>query len=102
MEKLRVTEGEFQRAFDVLTNKALQEPVTITKAGRDHLVVVSADEFARLKRRDRLVGLTSELPEEWAFLQQPRGPLTVGRLHSHHPRPRPDRSTPGLERSADP
>jgi prevent-host-death family protein len=66
MEKLRVTEGEFQRAFDVLTNKALQEPVTITKAGRDHLVVVSADEFARLKRRDRLVGLTSELPEEWA------------------------------------
>jgi PHD/YefM family antitoxin component YafN of YafNO toxin-antitoxin module len=65
MEKLRVTEDEFQSAFDVLTDKALQEPVTITRAGRDHLVVVSANEFARLKRRDRLVGLTSELPEEW-------------------------------------
>ena len=64
MEMLRVTEGEFQRAFEALTDKARQTPVAITKAGRDHLVVVSADEYARLKRRDRLVGRTSDLPEE--------------------------------------
>jgi prevent-host-death family protein len=65
MEKLRVTEGEFQSAFDALTNKARQQPVTITKAGRDHLVVLSADEYTRLKRHERRIGLTSDLPEEW-------------------------------------
>jgi hypothetical protein len=27
--------------------------------------VLSAEEYARLKRRDRRVGLTGELPEEW-------------------------------------
>jgi hypothetical protein len=39
--------------------------VTITREGRDHIVLVSAEEFARLKRCDREVGLTTELPEEW-------------------------------------
>ena len=65
MEGLRVTKGEFQRAFDALTDKARHEPVTITKAGRDHLVVLSADEYARLTRHERRIGLTLELPEEW-------------------------------------
>ena len=41
------------------------EPVVITKHGRDSLVVMSAEEWQRLKRRDRQVGLTTELPEEW-------------------------------------
>jgi len=61
----RVSETEFQHAFGVLTDKALQEPVTITKEGRDHLVVLSAEAYARLKQRVRRVGLTAELPEEW-------------------------------------
>jgi prevent-host-death family protein len=65
MDTIRVSVGEFQRAFDALSDRALQEPVTITKEGRDHLVVLSADEYARLKRRDRRAGLTSELPGEW-------------------------------------
>lgn len=65
MESIRVTAKEFQRAFGTLTDKAAEEPVTITKEGRDHLVVLSAEEYVRLKRRDRRVGLTSELPEEW-------------------------------------
>lgn len=65
MDTIRVTESEFQRAVGSLTDKAQQEPVTITRNGRDHVVVVSAEEYARLKRRDRRVGLTDELPEEW-------------------------------------
>lgn len=65
METTRVTENEFQRAFDALAGKAVEEPVTITRNGRDHLVVLSAREYARLKRRDRQVGLAEELPEEW-------------------------------------
>jgi prevent-host-death family protein len=65
MDTIRVTVSEFQQAFGALTDKATEEPVTITKEGRDHLVVLSAEEYVRLKRRDRRVGLTSELPEEW-------------------------------------
>lgn len=65
MDDVKVTASEFQRSFGALSDKALRTPVTITKQGRDHLVVVSAEEYARLKRRDRRVGLAHELPEDW-------------------------------------
>ena len=48
-----------------LSDKARHEPVIITKHGRDSLVVMSVEEWERLKRRDRTVGRTTELPEEW-------------------------------------
>jgi prevent-host-death family protein len=65
METTRVTASEFQQAFGALSDKARQEPVVITKHGRDSLVVMSAEEWERLKRRDRRVGLTTELSDEW-------------------------------------
>jgi prevent-host-death family protein len=65
MEPTKVTASEFQQAFGMLSDKARHEPVVITKHGRDSLVVMAAEEWARLKRRDRQVGLTTELPEEW-------------------------------------
>ena len=61
----RVTSSEFQQAFGSLSDKARREPVVITKHGRDSLVVMSAEEWERLRRADRRVGLTSELPDEW-------------------------------------
>jgi prevent-host-death family protein len=60
-----VTASQFQQSFGVFTAKALQEPVTITKHGRPQLVVVAAEEWERLKRRDRRVGLAGELSDEW-------------------------------------
>jgi prevent-host-death family protein len=65
MQITRVSASEFQQAFGALSDKARQEPVVITKHGRDSLVVMSADEWRRLRRRDRQVGLTTELPGEW-------------------------------------
>jgi prevent-host-death family protein len=62
---MKVTASEFQKSFGALSDRALRAPVTITKQGRDHLVVMSVDEYARLKRRDRKVGLAEELPDEW-------------------------------------
>ncbi len=62
----RMTEAEPQQGFRALADRARREPVTITTAdGRDEFVVLSAQEYARLKRRDRRVGLAEELPEEW-------------------------------------
>jgi prevent-host-death family protein len=65
MQITRVSASEFQQAFGALSDKARQEPVVITKHGRDSLVVMSADEWRRLRRRDRHVRLTTELPGEW-------------------------------------
>lgn len=65
MQITRVSASEFQQAFGALSDKARQEPVVITKHGRDSLVVMSADEWRRLRRRDRQVGLTTELPGKW-------------------------------------
>ena len=62
MQATRVTASEFQQAFGALSDKARHEPVVITKHGRDSLVVMSVEEWERLRRR---VGLTAELPEEW-------------------------------------
>jgi prevent-host-death family protein len=66
MHPTRVTASEFQQAFGSLSDKARHGPVVITKHGRDSLVVMSAEEWERLRRRDRRVGLTAELPEEWS------------------------------------
>ena len=65
MQPTKVTASEFQNAFGVLSDRARHEPVIITKHGHDSLVVMAAEEWERLKRRDRRVGLAAELPEEW-------------------------------------
>ena len=65
MEMTRVTASEFQQAFGMLSDKARRQAVVITKHGRDSLVVIPVEEWERLKRRDRRVGLTADLPAEW-------------------------------------
>jgi prevent-host-death family protein len=65
MGTTRVTASQFQMSFGALSDKARQQPVVITKHGRDSLVVMSAEEWERLKRRDSQVGLTADLPDEW-------------------------------------
>ena len=62
----RITAIEFEEVFGALSDKVGHEPVMITKDGRDSLVVISAKEWKRLKRRDCRVGLTLNLPEGWA------------------------------------
>ncbi|HEY2662268.1 MAG TPA: type II toxin-antitoxin system prevent-host-death family antitoxin [Caulobacteraceae bacterium] len=47
-----------------LADRALVEPLTITKNGRDRLVVLSASEYDRLKRRDRRVFRPEELADD--------------------------------------
>lgn len=50
---LRVPAGEFQRRVGEFADIALTRPVTITRNGRDRTVMISAEEYERLKRRDR-------------------------------------------------
>lgn len=52
---ITVSSAEFQRNFGTYQDKALTEPVVITRNGRERVVMVSADEYRRLKRRAREV-----------------------------------------------
>lgn len=60
---MRVSTADFIKNYSSLADRALGEPVTITKHGRDRLVVVSAAEYERLKRRDRQVFQSADLPD---------------------------------------
>lgn len=76
-----VSSVEFQRNIGLYQDKALAEPVTITKDGRERLVLLSADEFHRLKRRDRRVFAVEELTEEQiAALEEARVPARYAHL----------------------
>jgi hypothetical protein len=65
---MRVTTAEFIKNDGFLADRALIEPVTITKNGRDRLVLVSAEECTRLARRDRQVIRPEELTEQQVAL----------------------------------
>lgn len=61
---MRISTADFIKNFGTLADQALSEPVRITKHGRDRLVMVSAAEYDRLKRRDRRVVRIEELTDE--------------------------------------
>ncbi|MDR3507001.1 MAG: type II toxin-antitoxin system prevent-host-death family antitoxin [Caulobacteraceae bacterium] len=61
---MRVSTADFIKNYGTLADHALAEPVTITKNGRDRLVVLSAAEYDRLKRRDRQVFRSEDLTDE--------------------------------------
>ena len=64
MPKISVTSAEFQKNFGRYRETAIREAVTITNHGRDSLVLLSADEYRRLKQRDREAVHVSELTEQ--------------------------------------
>lgn len=61
---MRVTSAELIQDWKALASRAQSEPVTVTEGGHDSLVVISAEECARLKRRDRRVLRIEELTEQ--------------------------------------
>jgi prevent-host-death family protein len=62
----RVSSSEFLKRYGALSRRAQREPVTITNHGQDSLVLISAEEFRRLKALDtRKAYYSWELPEEW-------------------------------------
>ena len=60
----RITSREFQRNFGRCQDDALKEPLAITRNGRDRLVILSVDEYERLKRRDRQALAVEDLSDE--------------------------------------
>lgn len=80
---MRVTSADFLDHYGELAERALSEPVTITREGRDRLVLVSAAEFERLRRyapRSRAVEDLTE--DEVAMIAKSSVPAEHDHLNS--------------------
>jgi PHD/YefM family antitoxin component YafN of YafNO toxin-antitoxin module len=78
---MKISTADFLKNYGTLADKALTEPVVITKNGRDRLVILSADEYARLKRRDRRVVRLEEFSDdEMALIAQAEVPAEYAHL----------------------
>jgi prevent-host-death family protein len=62
-DTVKVSAAEFHRNIGTYQDMALTKAVTITKNGRDRTVLISAEEYARLKRRDRRAIAVGDLSE---------------------------------------
>lgn len=61
-----VTAADLAKQFGKYRDLALREPVSVTHHGRETVVILSADEYRRLKSfDDRQVYLAHKIPEEW-------------------------------------
>ena len=61
---VRVSAGDLQRQWGKVQDMAIAAPVTVTCKGRDRMVLLSIEEYARLKRRDRQVMTLAEFTAE--------------------------------------
>ena len=52
---IRISSTEFSKEIGRYQDAALSQPVVVTRNGRDRTVMISADEYRRLKKRDREV-----------------------------------------------
>lgn len=72
----KVTSGEFQREFGRYRALAQREAVIITNHGRDDVVLLGAEDYARLRRYEQKAFHVSQLPrnvvEELGKIQVPR------------------------------
>jgi prevent-host-death family protein len=83
---LTVSASEFRRRFGHFRDQARAQPVAVTDGGKDAVVVLSSDEYRRLKRRDRVVlGLDDFDESDIALLEAARAPEATKAFDSEPP-----------------
>lgn len=72
---LRYSSTDIQRKWGEVQDAALSQPVAISRNDRDRLVIISAQEYARLMRRARrAMSLADFTAEDIAALEAARAP----------------------------
>lgn len=61
---IKVTSGEFTREFGRFRVLAHREAVVVTHHGRDDVVLIAADDYARLRRYEQKAFHVTQLPKE--------------------------------------
>ena len=59
-----VPSGELQKQFGRYSDEAMIRPVGVSRNGRVRFVMVPADEYERLRRRERVAGRVEDLDDE--------------------------------------
>lgn len=80
---MRVSAAELQRQWGKVQDLALSEPVTVTCNGRERMVLLSFEEYNRLKRRDRQVMTLADFTaEDMRALEATRAPAEATAFNS--------------------
>jgi prevent-host-death family protein len=75
MDVLKVSAADFQRNIGRYQDLALRRPVAVTRNGRESCVLLSVEEYRRLKRRDReVLGIDDFSDADIAALEASRPP----------------------------
>src|SRR6266850_6880272 len=83
---IKVSAAEFQRNIGRYQDVALTQAVAVTRNGRERTVLISVEEYERLKRRDRQVLRPEDFSEEdIAALEQTRAPESAKAFDSELP-----------------
>jgi len=64
-ERVVTSAGDLVRQFSHYSDVALGQPVVVTRNGRPRNVLISVEEYERLKRRDQQAFLAAETPEHF-------------------------------------
>jgi len=62
-DMVRVSSSEFGKEVGRYQDMALTQPVIVSRNGRDRTVMISVEEYQRLKRRDREVLTLADFTE---------------------------------------
>jgi prevent-host-death family protein len=66
---IKVSSADFQRNIGKYQDLAMTQPVAVTRNGRERTVMISTEEYNRLKRRDReVLGLDDFTEEDLAAI----------------------------------
>jgi prevent-host-death family protein len=72
---IKIPAAEFQRNIGRYQDMALTQPVAVTRNGRERTVMISVEEYNRLKRRDRRVMSLEDFTDaDIAALEAARAP----------------------------
>jgi prevent-host-death family protein len=64
-KQIKASAGDIVRQFSHYSDVALKRPVIVTKNGRPRNVLISVEEYDRLKSRDQLAFTAENSPEEF-------------------------------------
>lgn len=79
-----ITAAELQKQFGRYREVAIREPVSITHHGRESLVILSADEYKRLKALENRKAVHPwELPDELAEALESAKPPDFSKEFDH-------------------
>lgn len=77
---MRISSTEFQQNVGRYQDTALRQPVVVTKNGRDHVVILSAEDYKQLRQRSREVLLAGALSDD-ELEAVARAEMPAGRDH---------------------